>query len=96
MNYGSASGRWQTNLSANYGGSRKDQFFPPWPQPSEIVTLRNYWLVDLAVHFQLNEAVTLYARSANLLDEDFEQVYGYRTPGRTAYLGLRTDFGRGN
>ncbi len=96
MNYRSASERWQTNLSANYGGSRKDQFFPPWPQPSEIVTLKNYWLVDLAVHFQLNETIKLYARGANMLDEDFEQVYGYRTPGRTAYLGLRTNFGRDN
>jgi len=96
MNYRSASERWRANLSANYGGSRKDQFFPPFPQPSEIVTLKNYWLVDLAIHFQLNEAITVFARGANLLDEDFEQVYGYQTPGRTAYLGLRTNFGRGN
>lgn len=87
--------RWKTSLTASYGGTRDDLFFPPFPQPSEIVTLDNYWLVDLAVHFRLSNAVTLFVRGENLLDEDYEQVYGYRTPGATGYLGLRTNFGAG-
>jgi outer membrane cobalamin receptor len=29
-----------------------------------------------------------------LLDEDYEQVYGYQTPGRAGYLGIRVNFGQ--
>jgi vitamin B12 transporter len=57
--------------------------------------LNNYWLVDIALHFRITDSVTLFARGANLLDEDYEEVYGYRTPGRTGYIGVRTNFGVG-
>ncbi|MGI9261549.1 MAG: TonB-dependent receptor plug domain-containing protein, partial [Woeseiaceae bacterium] len=95
MNYRSAGERFKTSFQASYGGTRSDVFFPPFPQPSEVVTLSNYWLVDMTVHFQLTDSVSLFARGANLFDEDYEQVYGYRTPGRTGYVGVRTNFGRG-
>lgn len=95
MNYQSTGERFRTSLSASYGGTRSDVFFPPFPQPSEIVTLSNYWLVDIALHFRLTDSVTLFARGANLFDEKYEQVYGYRTPGRTGYVGVRTNFGTG-
>jgi outer membrane cobalamin receptor len=29
-----------------------------------------------------------------LLDEDYEQVFGFRTPGRAAYVGVRVNFGQ--
>jgi outer membrane cobalamin receptor len=29
-----------------------------------------------------------------LLDEEYEQVYGYQTPGRAGYLGIRVNFGQ--
>jgi vitamin B12 transporter len=92
-NFLSSGDRLKASLSASYGGSRNDIFFPPFPAPSEIVTLDNYWLVDLAVHYSLTDTMTLFARGANLLDEDYEQVYGFRTPGITGYVGLRTRFG---
>ncbi|MDH5622455.1 MAG: TonB-dependent receptor, partial [Gammaproteobacteria bacterium] len=68
-------------------------YYPPWPEPSEIVSLSDYWLVDLAAQYRATPSVTLFARASNLLDEDYEQVYGYRTPGRAAYLGVRVNFG---
>ena len=86
--------RFSTTLTADFGGERTDIFFPPWPNPSEIVTLDNYWLVDLAMQFRATESVTLFAKGTNLLDEDYEQVYGYRTLGRAAYVGARINFGR--
>lgn len=93
MNYRAAGERLRSSLSATYGGTRSDVYFPPFPQPSETVTLSNYWLVDLAVHYRLTDSATVFARGANLLDEDYEQVFGYRTPGRTAYIGVRMNFG---
>ncbi|MDH3548369.1 MAG: TonB-dependent receptor [Gammaproteobacteria bacterium] len=93
-NYSFMSARGHIALAADYGGTRRDMFFPPWPNPSELVTLGNYWLLDLTAQFQLTESVRLFARASNLLDTDYEQVYGYRTPGRAAYAGVQVNFGQ--
>jgi vitamin B12 transporter len=86
--------RFSTTLTADFGGERTDIFFPPWPNPSEIVTLDNYWLVDLAVQYRVNDSLALFAKGSNLLDEQYEQVFGYSTLGRAGYLGVRFNFGR--
>jgi vitamin B12 transporter len=97
----SLSGDWQflgeranLLLVADYGGSSDDIFFPPFPEPSEIVSLQSYWLLDLTLGFDLTDNVNLFARASNLLDEDYEEVYGYRTAGRSAYVGVRVGLGR--
>jgi vitamin B12 transporter len=84
----------RTALTADYGGTREDMFFAPFPALPETVTLQNYWLLDLTVQYQLTPSVSIFARGANLLDEDYEQVYGYQTAGRAGYLGVRTTFGQ--
>ena len=84
--------RFRATLTADFGGERQDIFFPPFPNPSEIVTLDSYWLVDLALQFQVTDGVRLFARGTNLLDEDYEQVFGYQTLGRAGYVGVRIDF----
>ena len=94
MDFRTANERFSASLNADYGGSRTDIFFPPWPDPSEIVTLGNYWLVDLALQYQATESVTVFAKGSNLLDEDYEQVFGFRTPGRAGFVGARVSFGR--
>jgi len=93
-NYSFMSARGHIALAADYGGTRHDMFFPPWPNPSELVTLGNYWLLDLTAQFQLTDSVRLFTRASNLLDTDYEQVYGYRTPGRAAYAGVQVNFGQ--
>ena len=92
--YRNADDRYSASLNADYGGTRTDIFFPPWPNPSEIVTLSNHWLIDLAAQYRATSSITLFAKGSNLLDEDYEQVYGYRTPGRAGFLGVRVNFGR--
>ena len=76
-------------LTADYGGEQSDVFFPPFPEPSTIVTLDSYWLLGVTASWDLSRAVTVFVRGTNLLDEEYEEVYGYRTPGRAAYLGVR-------
>lgn len=51
-------------------------------------TLPDYWLVDVAGSYDLNDRVRLTGRIDNLLDEDYQEVWGYATPGRTAWLGV--------
>ena len=79
---------------ADYGGTSTDIFFPPFPLPPEIVSLDSFWLLDLTASYDINRNTNIFVRALNLLDEDYEQVYGYRTPGRSAYVGIRVSFGK--
>jgi len=94
LGYRSSNRRFNAALAADYGGTRTDVFFPPFPEPSETVTLDSYWLLDLTLHYELTKSSSLFARGTNLLDEEYEQVYGYQTPGRAGYLGIRLNFGQ--
>lgn len=91
--YGFAESRGRLALSADYGGTRQDIFFPPWPAPPEIVTLDNYWLVGLTAQYGISDRLRLFVRASNLLGADYEQVYGYRTPGRSVYGGVQVSLG---
>jgi vitamin B12 transporter len=81
-------------LVADYNGTSTDIFFPPFPAPSEIVSLDSFWLLDVTASYDINQNTNIFVRALNLLDEDYEQVYGYATPGRSAYLGVRLSFGK--
>jgi len=94
MDFQTINERFSASLNADYGGDRSDIFFPPWPNPSELVTLEKYWLVDLAAQLRATDSLTVFAKGTNLLDEKYEQVYGYRTSGRAGYVGVRVKFGR--
>jgi len=87
-------GHGRIALTADYGGTRTDTFFPPWPNPPETVSLSNHWLLNLTAQYRVSDDVTVVARGTNLLDSDYEQVYGYQTPGRAAYAGVQVEFGR--
>lgn len=53
------------------------------------VRLEAYSLVGGQVAWEVREGVEIYARGENLLDEEYQDVFGYHTPGRGLYLGLR-------
>ncbi|MDA7852525.1 TonB-dependent receptor [Porticoccaceae bacterium] len=79
----------QINTNAQYNGSQTDVFFPPWPTPSQTVTLADYTLLNINANYSASEKLDLYLRLDNLLDEDYEEVFGYQTLGFGASLGLR-------
>jgi vitamin B12 transporter len=81
-------------LFGTYGGTQDDVFFPPFPAAPENVTLGNYWLLGLTTAYDISREFNVFVRVTNLLDEDYEEIYGYRTPGRAAFLGVRMHFGR--
>ena len=86
--------RAKLTVVADYGGTSTDIFFPPFPLPPEIVSLDSFWLLDLTASYDINRNTNIFVRALNLLDEEYEQVYGYRTPGRSAYVGIRVSFGK--
>lgn len=87
MNY-----RWQQaglNFSVSYTGTQEDNFFPPFPPFQERVELNAFTLVSLSGYYNLNDLVTVTARIENIADEDYEQVYGFASPGIGGHLGFR-------
>jgi vitamin B12 transporter len=86
--------RAKLTVVADYGGTSTDIFFPPFPLPPEIVSLDSFWLLDLTASYDIKRNTNIFVRALNLLDEDYEQVYGYQTPGRSAYVGIRVSFGK--
>jgi len=93
-NFRSSNDLLQATLTADYGGTRDDIFFPPFPALPEIVTLQSFWLLDLTAQYQLTPTFGIFAKGTNLLDEEYEQVYGYQTLGRAGYVGIRVNFGQ--
>ena len=79
-------------LAADYGGTRTDTFFPPFPNPPAAVTLDRHLLIDLTAQFEVSPTVSVFVRGTNLFDENYEEVFGYRTLGRAGYLGVRLSF----
>jgi len=52
-------------------------------------TLNSYAIVNLATQFEINKGVVFEGRIENLFDKEYELAYGYNTPGRSGYIGLR-------
>lgn len=68
-------------------GRRTDKDFSSWP--ATTVALESYTLVDLAGVIRLGRGLELSGRVENLLDEDYQEAFGYGTPGVSTYLGVK-------
>jgi vitamin B12 transporter len=55
------------------------------------VTLDAFTLVNLNASYRASDKLDIYLRLDNLLDEDYEEVFGYQTLGFGASLGVRFD-----
>ncbi|MBK8908524.1 MAG: TonB-dependent receptor [Rhodospirillales bacterium] len=81
--------RANVNLDVRYTGDREDLVFLSPTFESERVTLDSYALVNLAGSYELVPGLAVIARVENLLDEDYEDVFGFQTPGIGVYGGVR-------
>ncbi len=82
--------RGNLNMDINYVGTRDDRDYSTFP--ATRVTLGPYTLVDLAASYALTKNVTITGRIENLLDQDYQEVAGFGTPGIGAYGGVRVTF----
>lgn len=90
LNYSLLAKRATINLGVVYTGEQKDLDFATFP--ATRVTLDDYTLVNLAARYQVNDTLEVFGRVENLLDEDYQDVFGYDTLGIGAYAGLRVNF----
>lgn len=56
------------------------------------VQLDDYTLVNLNARVKLAQRLDAFARVENLLDERYEQVFSFVSPGRTAVVGIEARF----
>ena len=56
------------------------------------VALDDYEVLDLAIAYAPTAKLEVYGRVENALDEDYQEVLGYNTAGRSAYGGVRLRF----
>ncbi len=62
------------------------------PFPAERVKLGSYTLVNLAATHDVSKTVQIFGRVENLLNERYEEVFGYGTAGIGVYGGVRVRF----
>ncbi len=78
--------------SVLYTGTSLDDDFGNGPNGPVVVTLPSYFLVNLRASYQVNSQVKLFARVDNLFNQWYEELYGYSTPGLSAYGGTQVSF----
>lgn len=91
-NYAFAAGRGNVNLDVSYNGKQLDNEFAS-STPESVVTLNDYVLVTLAASYRLTDSLEVYGRVENLVDQNYEEVFSYRSPGLGAFAGLRVKLG---
>ncbi|HEY1244156.1 MAG TPA: TonB-dependent receptor [Hyphomicrobiaceae bacterium] len=96
LTYVFADGRGSVNLAAIYNGRMQDNagfVAPDFTFTTSRVTLDDYWLVNLAASYRLQKGVELFGRVENALDAQYQEVFGFNTPGITTFAGVRFTFG---
>lgn len=81
-----ALGRLTYGASVAYVGAHLDQRDVA---PFDVVSLRAYWLGGARVAYAVSKRVELFVRAANAFNARYQDVFGYRTEGRSIYAGVR-------
>ncbi|HSG08992.1 MAG TPA: TonB-dependent receptor [Longimicrobiales bacterium] len=72
-------------------GRRDDRDFSVYP--AERVALPRYVTVNVGMEAPLGSVFVLSLRGENLLNQRYEEVLGFRAPGRGVYVGARVAMG---
>ena len=91
LHYASTNDQGRVSLQVLYNGKNQDSEFI-FSTTQDRVTLASYTLVNLTASYDLKPNVTLYLRGENLLDDDYQEVFGYQAPGVGVYAGLKARF----
>lgn len=75
-------------VTVRYNGRQNDYAFDA-NYDRLIVSLKPYTLVGLNATWQVNRRAQLFGRVENLLGENYQEVFTYAAPARTAYAGVR-------
>lgn len=71
-------------------GKRDDKDFSSFP--AKRISLDSYTLLNASATYKITNLIQIYGRLVNILDSDYEEIYGYGTAGRSGYLGVNISF----
>ncbi len=80
------------NVSGNlkFFGERNDTYFEPGDFTPTNTTLDGFSLLDFYVDYSFyNNRLTCYIDARNVLNQSYQEIAGYTTPGFNAYIGFR-------
>ena len=80
------------NLGVDYNGPQRDFAFDALFNRS-IVTLEGFTLLGAAADIEVLPGVSLFARGENLLDQDYQEVLSFGTPGIAVFAGVKAKLG---
>jgi vitamin B12 transporter len=79
--------RFTYGASLAYVGTHTDTNFNSFP--FETVHLASYWLAGARIAYAVRPGIEVFARGSNLLNQHYEDVFGYHTEGRALFAGIR-------
>lgn len=79
------------SLQLIYNGESQDNEFI-YSTITDRATLKAYSLVNLSLSYDVQPNLSLYLRADNLLNEDYQEVYGYQSSVRGLYAGFKATF----
>jgi vitamin B12 transporter len=88
-NYRFADGKGNFNLAVAYNGQMRDKPLDALSYAPVTVTLKDYTLVTAGASYKLQPGVEVFGRVENLLNQKYQEIYGYSTSGATAFAGMR-------
>jgi vitamin B12 transporter len=83
------SDRLRLQLGTAYVGRSFDHDFGTFP--ARRVVLGSYWLAHTAARYHVTDTWSVFGRLENAFDANYQTVFGYHTPGRTAHIGVTAD-----
>ncbi|MDJ0641876.1 MAG: TonB-dependent receptor [Erythrobacter sp.] len=92
LNWAAPDSAFSANLAVRYNGEAFDSDFTTGAFPAPVTTLDDYVLVNLNAGVKLAKGIAAFGRVENLLDEQYEQVFTFVAPGRTALIGIEARF----
>jgi len=53
--------------------------------------LDSYLLLSSTITYPITESTQFYFKGDNLMDSQYQTIFGYGTPGRSIYIGYMSD-----
>ena len=89
VSYGFRAGRGNVTVHVTHTGDQDDDAFLPPLFARRRVTLDAFTLVGLSASYEIIDDVTLFGRAENIFDDEYQEVFGFASPGAAVYMGLR-------
>ena len=91
LSYAPENKPFSATVTVRYNGKQRDYAFNSSYQRL-LVDMKDFALVNLNASYNISKNLQLFGRIENLFDADYQEVFTFETPGRTAYGGVRVRF----